>query len=262
MIGRKVPHRSGPQRTIRRPRSIRLARQVWANRARFTRRPGGGAGPPATGVSVELQERLLEPGGLDRQSGDRGTAIAERNGPRRLRAGNVSSAVGRPGRLDTPATPSRSGGGREPHLDVALPARQQASGCPRARPAGRGGRSRPVADPFDLGQQCDEKKIVRPSAEGRRGSSRRRIASAGRGPRSARRGSPARVVLERLDDAELLAHPPRIVANGSPERRGDSSRRSRRSARRTGGGRPDNAASSSSSRSPVSPSQNAMPPGR
>ena len=127
---------------------------------------GGAAGV----VRVELEERLLESGGLDREvvdpvPGDRGEErpditfepaaqppVAESRRPRRRRHVEIGRRAAKP------------------HLDVPLAAGEKASGCPRARRAGprrtiaTRSQTRSTSD-----STCEEKKIVLPA---RRRSSR------------------------------------------------------------------------------------------
>ena len=87
-------------------------------------------------------------------------------------------------------------------------------------------------------RMCDEKKIVRPAAaplveEVVERALHERVEALGRLVEDGQ----LRVVLERLDDADLLAHAARVVADRPLEVRPDSSSRSTSSAR-SGGDRP------------------------
>ena len=199
MIGRNVPHTASAIATI--SARVRLARQVWANRARFTSaRPRAGrpaaAGRPRRRPRRRRRTRGRPPRGAPARSSGRGSvspAMAARNGPTSPSSRQRQPAVGDADRRMTPGTPSSAGGGA---LDAAsrrcacgAPARSATSSSATSRPCrtiATRSHTRSTSD-----RTCDEKKIVRPAAAGRRGSRRRRAASAGRGPRSARRGSPA-----------------------------------------------------------------------
>ena len=204
---------------------------------------------------VELEERLLEAGRLDRQvARSRRPAIAARNGPTSPSSRHVSRPSGHVARPLTPGTPRATAARPSTRISTfrlrrASSAATSSSATSRpCRTIATRSQTRSTSD-----RTCDEKKIVRPAA---RSSSRivverplhERVEALGRLVEDGQ----LRVVLERLDDADLLAHAARVVADRPAQRRvvelepveqlGAAGRRPARTAR----------PSSSSSRSPVS----------
>ena len=187
----------------------RLARQVCANRARFTpRRPRSTRG-------------RLPRGWPARWSGPRTVvpAMAARNGPTSPSSRHVRRSPSTTRSL-TPATPSSAGGRAvEAQLhDAASPGQQLRHVLDRGQPAVADDRH-PIAHPLDLGQDVRREEdrptggaalvedvVERPLHE--RVEALRRLVEDGQ----------LRVVLERLDDADLLAHPARVGPDRATQR--------------------------------------------
>ena len=225
MIGRNVPHTASAIATM--SARVRLARQVWANRARFTSaRPragpprGRGKGPAVDHVvGVELEEGLLEPRRLDGQVVDRQPGDGGQERPDVAFQPAAQPAVGDADIGHAGHAVERRRRPVEPHLDVALAARQQGRDVlERDEPAVPDDRHA-IAHALDLGQDVrrEEDRPAGPPQvlEDRvEGVLHERVEALGRLVEDRQ----LRVVLERLDDAELLAHPARVVADLAAER--------------------------------------------
>jgi hypothetical protein len=187
MIGIRDPRSRGDRDHASRSR---FARQACENRAVLM--PCAVAPGSDEIALVELQERLFEPRRFDRQVVDRRCRRSlARNGPTSPSSRQVSqpSPVDDLGHAGNAASGRRRTASRSSTFRLRLARSAGTSSSATSRPSRM--MRHAIAHRSTSDRTCDEKKIVRPSRAGPRGSSRRPAASAGRGPRRVRRGSPA-----------------------------------------------------------------------